>query len=321
MDFLSTCWCSVRISVFAICINILAINPLAADEVTKNVSIGWASCVEGCVKKSTVKPTRNEDLLGGPYTPNPLARTSNGDYFYPLDYPFLDNLILTQTYTNYYKARVAGASAVSYKDSKYVYDFTWNRDDKHLVEFRLPFPNAMPIEGGVFVSARSLSSKKRAQYKAKYKHEFTSIYGKTGRRIHGGIDYGAKKGQEIYSPITGIVAGFVYLPSYKGTDGKTLDFKGVAIRHETGVLARCLYITPTVKPGAEVRAGETKIGILRNLREASSLRGAKNHVHCDFTDTHCRRFDPYANTYVEPTDYRLCTKSVYVMKKVTPPPD
>jgi murein DD-endopeptidase MepM/ murein hydrolase activator NlpD len=159
-----------------------------------------------------------------------------------------------------------------------------------LLQFSYPSPVAKPRvptaadpAGGVFTSPRAGLTK-----------DADSLYGKgNARRIHAATDYLVKPGTEIYATMSGTVARI---------DGRTeTNFPIVTIEAFDGTQSRILYVDPdaSIKKGAKVVAGETKIGNAADLSKAPEYKGVPNHVHVDYTDREGRRFDPFLNMYVD----------------------
>lgn len=150
---------------------------------------------------------------------------------------------------------------------------------------RLPNKSDDPA-GGTFLSRRNdLGS--GADASAAFE-----AFGTSARRIHGGIDFLAVRGQPIMAPLSGKI-GRVDIDA-----GHNL--KGIEIVSEDGTKTRVLYVVGSrgLRVGQAVVAGQTRIGTAADI--SGAYRGVVNHVHVDFTDIHGRRFDPWTNTVVDP---------------------
>ncbi|NOJ40904.1 M23 family metallopeptidase [Bradyrhizobium australiense] len=279
------------------------------------VVVGWAACIDGCafvagivLDGATVGasggavaiplvayefgqsggPSQNRKSGGPPQnstdtTSRPSENTAKGSD--------KDLLAPTKTYPKYYSVKdypspEGMANAIPKVSFKSLSD-EWA---DALLQFSYPSPSAKPRvptaadpAGGVFTSPRSGLTK-----------DADSLYGKgNARRLHAATDYLVKPGTEIYATMTGTVTRI---------DGHTeTNFPMVTIEAIDGTKSRILYVDldPSLKKGAKVIAGETKIGTAADLSKADEYKGVPNHVHVDYTDRQGRRFDPFLNMYVD----------------------
>lgn len=98
-----------------------------------------------------------------------------------------------------------------------------------------------------------------------------------GSRKHMGVDIATKKGQAIFSPISGYLNRIAYpYPS-------DLSYKGIEIIG-TGVhinlKVKIFYCTPVIKTGNKVVAGVTKVAISQAINEKYNPK-MTNHVHLE----------------------------------------
>jgi murein DD-endopeptidase MepM/ murein hydrolase activator NlpD len=97
-----------------------------------------------------------------------------------------------------------------------------------------------------------------------------------GKRHHEGVDYVASPGAPVHAPIAGRISrlGFAY--------GGDETYRYVEITNpKTLMVARVLYIDPSVVDGDEVVAGDV-IGAAQDL--SSRYPGITNHVHVELRD-------------------------------------
>lgn len=94
-----------------------------------------------------------------------------------------------------------------------------------------------------------------------------------GVRHHGGVDYVAKAGQAVKSPISGYVTriGYAYDDDLSF---RYVEISNPALRYQ----ARVLYVSPEVAAGDTVRLGET-IGEAQTLQ--GRYPGITDHVHLE----------------------------------------
>ena len=98
-----------------------------------------------------------------------------------------------------------------------------------------------------------------------------------GGRSHLGRDYIALPGDQVVSPIDGIVKR--HAKAYPDADLAGLEIEGAAVR------AKLLYVLPCVEPGERVKAGQV-IGTAQDVasyHEKKSPRAGHmtNHVHLE----------------------------------------
>ena len=108
-------------------------------------------------------------------------------------------------------------------------------------------------------------------------------------RFHGGIDYVATPGENIYSPITGEVIR-IKNPGH--------DLNGILIRAQNGYTASVYYINVDQSiigriaySHAPVEAGKTLIGTAQDIRAAYGPH-ITNHVHVTLEDPQGNRISP-----------------------------
>lgn len=106
-----------------------------------------------------------------------------------------------------------------------------------------------------------------------------------GRRRHQGVDLIASPGEPVRAPIAGVVTRVG--AAYAGQD--RLRFVEIA-NAQTRYLARVLYVSATVTPGAHVEAGDT-IGSAQDLTVRYAL-GITNHVHVELVSNQMGHLDP-----------------------------
>lgn len=106
-----------------------------------------------------------------------------------------------------------------------------------------------------------------------------------GRRRHQGVDLIASPGEPVRAPIAGVVTRVG--AAYAGQD--RLRFVEIA-NAQTHYLARVLYVSATVTPGAHVEAGDT-IGSAQDLTVRYAL-GITNHVHVELVSNQMGHLDP-----------------------------
>jgi len=103
-----------------------------------------------------------------------------------------------------------------------------------------------------------------------------------GTRRHEGIDLVANPGENVVSPVDGVVrkTGYPYMLG----DKKTPDprFHSVEIEPPDGNVTRLYYVKPSVKVGDKVVGGVTPIGKVEDL--APKHPGITNHVHLEIRD-------------------------------------
>lgn len=96
-----------------------------------------------------------------------------------------------------------------------------------------------------------------------------------GSRDHNGIDYCVEAGQEIATPVTGVVTKLGY------TYGSDLFWRYVEITCDaTGLRHRLFYVEPGVDYGQRVDAGDL-VGVSQHIagKYNTEDRKMKNHVH------------------------------------------
>lgn len=106
-----------------------------------------------------------------------------------------------------------------------------------------------------------------------------------GRRRHQGVDLIASPGEPVRAPIAGVVTRVG--AAYAGQD--RLRFVEIA-NAQTRYLARVLYVSATVTPGAHVEAGDT-IGSAQDLTVRYAL-GITNHIHVELVSNQMGHLDP-----------------------------
>lgn len=107
-----------------------------------------------------------------------------------------------------------------------------------------------------------------------------------GSRKHNGIDFAASVGQEILTPVTGIVSkvGYPY--------GDDLSFRYVEVTTPKNHKHRVFYISPSVQVGDSVLEGVTCLGLVQDL--CKRYPKITNHIHYEIKD---------GNKYLNPDDY------------------
>ena len=108
-----------------------------------------------------------------------------------------------------------------------------------------------------------------------------------GARAHLGRDYVALPGDQVVSPIDGIVKR--HAKAYPDADLAGLEIEGAGVR------AKLLYVLPCVEPGEKVKAGQV-IGTAQDVASYHEKRSPRpgrmvNHVHCELM------------VWVDPEDY------------------
>jgi murein DD-endopeptidase MepM/ murein hydrolase activator NlpD len=100
-----------------------------------------------------------------------------------------------------------------------------------------------------------------------------------GKRTHEGVDLLADPGTSAVAPLTGKVTyiGNPYKPDVIAKNPALGNLQFVQITDENGNHAQVHYVTPSVKFGDKVVAGQTPIGTVQNLNPA--YPGIPNHVH------------------------------------------
>jgi len=105
-----------------------------------------------------------------------------------------------------------------------------------------------------------------------------------GSRRHEGVDYVAKAGQPVASPISGYVTKIGY--AYSGDASlKFVEITNPALR----IAARVFYVTPKVEVGQAVAMGKP-IGTARSLQRKYP-GGMTDHVHLEIIDRRGVRLD------------------------------
>lgn len=98
-----------------------------------------------------------------------------------------------------------------------------------------------------------------------------------GSRKHYGIDVVTQKGDAIYSPITGYLNRLAY-PYASDLSYKGIEIIGTGIHQ--GFKVKIFYCIPTIKIGASVVAGVTKVAESQAINEKYSTK-MTNHVHLE----------------------------------------
>ena len=104
-----------------------------------------------------------------------------------------------------------------------------------------------------------------------------------GSRKHNGIDVVVKKGQNIYSPITG------YISRYPFPYASDLSYKGIEIIGEgehKGYKVKIFYCSPTVARNTKVSKGQ-KIAIAQAINEKYGP-DMINHIHVEMYKNNTR---------------------------------
>ncbi|MDE0035306.1 MAG: M23 family metallopeptidase, partial [Deltaproteobacteria bacterium] len=115
-----------------------------------------------------------------------------------------------------------------------------------------------------------------------------------GTRYHGGVDYVAKPGEPIFSPVNGKVIRVTN--AYKKDNH---GLKAIVIE-QSGYEFRVLYVEPRpeLKVGSSVTGG-TRIGTAQNL-STKFKQGMTNHVHLTIIDSSGKRVAPSRKMVIKP---------------------
>jgi murein DD-endopeptidase MepM/ murein hydrolase activator NlpD len=144
----------------------------------------------------------------------------------------------------------------------------------------------------IYFIMKNSSSKKLVPIVASQKIRGTDSFGsgafgaKRSNHIHQGIDIVTKVGENILSPISGVVTRF---PSPYGDD---LRWSGIEIKNET-FSVKIFYVSTVVSANTVVKSGQ-KIAVSQNIN--SKYGGdMTNHAHLEVRDTK-------TNKIIDPTN-------------------
>ena len=107
-----------------------------------------------------------------------------------------------------------------------------------------------------------------------------------GNRVHQGIDIPAKKGETVFSPISGTVTRFPF------PYGDDLLYTGIEIKNET-YSVKIFYLKATVPAGAIIQQGQP-IATAQDIA-AKYGNGMTNHIHLEVRETR-------TGTIIDPTN-------------------
>ena len=93
---------------------------------------------------------------------------------------------------------------------------------------------------------------------------------RSGGRFHRGVDYVCKPGQQVVSPISGVVVRYAR-PYAKG------EFQGLLIQGPH-IAVKLFYLVPSVLPGRQVAQGSV-IGVAQDI--SKKYPGMIPHIHIE----------------------------------------